>query len=112
MDQNPSEGSGAPLGEIRTIESGLKLLWERTRRAAELIAELRSERRELQAQVGKLDEEVRRLRDELARKEHLVRKLSAEAVDSSARAALVTDGEREDLLAKVRDLLGKLESHL
>ncbi len=113
MDQNSAEGTGPTQGELRSIESGLKALWERTRRAAELIAELRAEKKELQQRLGRLEDETRHLREELARKEHLLKNLASEtAAQGSTRGALVTNGEREALLIKVKELLGKLEAHL
>ncbi len=110
MDQNSADTTGPVHGDFRTIESGLKSIWERARRAAEMIAELRAEKRDLQSQVSHLSDEVRQLRDELLRKEQLLKKLGSEAV--SSRGGQIANGERDALIVRVKELLAKIESHL
>jgi len=100
-------------GDLRTIEASLKGLWERARRAGELITELRGEKRLLVTRLEELERQVAMLQQELARKEQLMRKAVAEAGASAAsRAAVLADGEREALAQKVRELLVKLEAYL
>ena len=110
MDQNPAEATGSAHGDIRSIENGFRSIWERARRAAELITQLREEKRDLQGEVNKLSAELRQLREELGRKEQLLKKISSEP--PPARAGIIANGERDALVTKVKDLLAKLEAHL
>ena len=113
MDQNSPEVGSPASGDLRTIEGSLKGLWERTRRAAELITELRGEKRVLQSRLEELERQVAMLQQELAKKEQLLRKVTAESGASAAsRAALLAEGEREALAQRVKELLVKLAAYL
>lgn len=96
------------------MESALKGLWERVRRAGELIRQLREERQGLLSQVEQLRGDVRQLQEELARKDQMLRKVQAE--QPAARAPqggfALANGEREALVKKVKELLSKLDAYL
>lgn len=113
MDQNSPEVGAPSSGDLRTIEVSLKGLWDRTRRAAELITELRGEKRVLLSRVEELERHVAMLQQELAKKEQLLRKVTAESGTAAAtRATLLANGEREALAQRVKELLAKLEAYL
>lgn len=112
MDRVAVEKEAAPLTD-RSVDSGLKALWERVRRAADLIVSLRQENFQYQQKVEGLEADVKRLQGELLRREQLLRKASAELEQHEARrGAAFANGESEAIAAKIRELLTKLDSYL
>lgn len=103
----------APISDFRTVESGLKALWERVRKAAEVISTLRSDNKALSEKVDQLEAEMRKLQVDVAQKDHLIRKASTEKQSADAHAgAVLANGEREALSQKVKELLAKLDGYL
>jgi chromosome segregation ATPase len=100
-------------GDVRTVESSLKVLWEKARRAAALIGELRAERQTLKTRVEELEHVLQQLQQEMTKKENQLKKLIAEkeAVDPKS-VALFANGEREALAEKVKNLLAKIDAYL
>jgi phosphoglycolate phosphatase-like HAD superfamily hydrolase len=108
VEPHASESGLSPQADARSLEAGLKALWDRARRAAELIGQLREDKRALAARVTALEGEVRALRDEMAKREQ-----AHERDNGEARARAFTNGEEWDALAaKVKELLAKLDSYL
>jgi len=100
-------------GDVRSLESSLKALWERTRRAGDLIAELRGEKKMLLSRVEELESELDQVRRELAKKEQVMKRMATEAAEvSPARGTVFSNGERDSVVAKIKELLVKLESYL
>jgi hypothetical protein len=112
LDQVSTEPNQAAQTDLRTVENGLKVLWDRVKHASEALSILREEKSVLQAKSEQLESELTLLKSELARKEELVRTLTAAQRDSAAQSALVSNGEREVLAARVKELLAKLNSYL
>ncbi len=112
MDQHATE-TGLPLqGDVRSLENSLKALWDRARKTAELIVQLREEKSALTARVAELEQEIQHLRQELHKKES-ARNSGGESTASGPRgSALFANGEREALLGKLKDLLAKLDAYL
>jgi len=98
--------------DSRHVESALKALWEKARRAGELIAQLREENAALRTQVETLREELRRVQEELSAKARALAEAKAAAGVDAQRAALFANGEREALATRVKDLLAKIEAYL
>ena len=106
VDPQAVDESTLPPGDVRSVESNFKALWESARRAGELIAGLRQERQALQAHVARLERELQQLRAEAAQ----ARKQAAEHnVEGGTSFA---GGERDLLAAKVRELIAKLDAYL
>lgn len=99
------------MEQFAHIEESLKVLWGKARQAGEIIAQLREEKQALLSQVALLQQEVAKLRDELAVKEQQLQRASTRAQDMSA-TAIVSNGEREQLAAKVKELLAKIDAYL
>lgn len=99
------------MEQLAHIEESLKVLWEKVRRAGDLISQLREEKQALQAQVTLLQQEVAKLRAELATKEQLLQRATAGAQEMKA-AALISNGERAQLAAKVKELLARIDAYL
>jgi chromosome segregation ATPase len=102
----PSDASG----DVRSVENALKALWERVRRAGDLIQQLREERQGLHTQVEQLRAEVQHLQNELSRKEQMLGSMVPAREGDAARA--FGNGEREVLAKKVKDLLARIDAYL
>ena len=106
VDPQAVDESTLPQGDVRSLESNLKALWESARRAAEIIASLRQERQALLARVAGLEREIQQARAEAAQ----ARRQAAEhAQEGSVNFA---GGERDLLAARVRELIAKLDAYL
>ena len=113
MVHDPTEKHTAIPVEANTIEPGLKALGDKARRLAEAIARLKSENSELRANLSPVQEAVSQLRAELTRKDELITKLNNEKVTASSTPnAFFSNGERQELSAKVKELLERIESYL
>ena len=113
MVHDSADVSVSSPAEGYTIELALKSLWDKVRRAAEVIARLRVENSQLQAAVAQMQRELLQLKEDLIKREQEIRKLSAEKAEiQSARTSGFSNGEREALSARVKELLGKIESYL
>ena len=98
-----------PTGDGRSVESALKTLWERVQGAGNLIQQLREERQALLSQVDQLRAEVQHLQQDLSRKEQLMKTMT---VSQGQSGAVFTNGEREVLARRVKDLLAKIDAYL
>jgi chromosome segregation ATPase len=113
VDENSTDIPSAAPGEPAAVETSLKSLWEKARRAADVIGELRAEKRTLQSRVELLEGELRQLREEIGRRDQQLSKLQSEQAGiDPKRAALFANGEREVLATKVRELLAKIDAYL
>jgi chromosome segregation ATPase len=110
VDQNLAEASHVLQGDTKAIDAWLKGLWDRAKKAAEVISRLREEKAELQTRVSTLEAELLRVKDELQKNEETLRAVSSEP--SGTDHSLLSNGEREQLSAKVKDLLAKLEAYI
>ena len=110
MDQLSTEAAQTMHVDVKTVEVGLKVLWDRVRRASEVIAQLREEKVSLIAKAEQLQTEISMLQGEIARRDELVKTLTAS--QSAPGQALVANGEREVIALRVKELLAKLNSYL
>ena len=111
MDEHPVDISTALAGDARSLENGLKELWARVRRAAELIGRLREEKRTLEVKVGEMENELHRLQQEIAKRDQLIVKMKADQGGAKPSAA-IADGDRDALATRVKELLVKLDAYL
>lgn len=110
--QQPEAVPGFPA-ELKAVESSLKALWERARRTSEVIHGLREEKQELQAKVEQLENELRRLQMDMAKKEQTLREVGATGDEAALKKAVVIgNGERDALATRIKVLLAKLEAYL
>ncbi len=95
------------------VSKALQALWDAARKAADTIEFLRNERTSLSERIKAIEGELAKLKSDLAKSESLVASLKDEKVRSeSARAALQFNGDREVLMAKVKDLLARIDGYL
>lgn len=111
MDRATTDRS-ALLVEERNLEGAIKALWERARRAGEAIATLRDENATLRGRLSELEAELHAVRAELERKNTAISEFRATQAAAEQQAVLVSNGDREALVARVKLLLAKLESYL
>jgi predicted RNase H-like nuclease (RuvC/YqgF family) len=93
--------------ELRSVEAGLRALWESAHHAAETISRLREEKRELQGTVGRLEKEVAVLKSEVA----ALRQKIAEH-GSNGKESAGAGEKNEELLARAREIIAKLDAYL
>ena len=110
MEHNSADTTQVLHADAKAIDAWLKSLWDKVKKAAELISQLREEKAELQARVASLESDLARIRQQLSKDEDLIQTLSAERGD--ARQQVFTNGEREQLSVRVRDLLAKLDPYI
>lgn len=112
VDQRIDDTAQAPA-DAKSVEASLKALWDKTKRAGELIAELRTERTTLQRKLQELEQELGTVRTQLGQREEMIKKLVADASKMAPKEdVLFTDGERQALTTKVKELLAKIEGYL
>ncbi len=114
VEQAPVPTPAMQPADTRAIESALKGLWERVRLAGELVQQLREERQALLSQVEQLRGDVQHLQEELGRKDQLLKKSQAERLQhpSPVDGIPLSNGEREALARKVKELLVKIDAYL
>jgi uncharacterized coiled-coil DUF342 family protein len=110
VENSSGTQTSTAAGDVRSVESALQALWERVRRAGELIRQLREERRALLTQVEQLRTEVQHLQIELAHKDQLLGSIPAAANSNAGK--VFANGEREALAQKVKDLLARIDAYL
>lgn len=101
------------IRDSRALELVFKGLWERVRKVAKALEELREEKKSLQATVRALEEQVSNLRQELGQKEQTLRELKGEQRGVVSRNNIAfTVKEKEALKGRIKELLAKINSHL
>jgi uncharacterized coiled-coil DUF342 family protein len=112
VDNAPVSTSSQQSADVRAVEQALKGLWERVRRAGDIIQQLREERRALLSQVDQLRSDVQHLQEELGRKDQVLRKAQSERATPAGDTASLSNGDREAMARKVKELLQKLDAYL
>ena len=92
--------------ESGLLENGLRVLWEKVKRAGELIGTLREENGTLRARCDQLERELQKLQAEVQKREQTAARAARDA------GTIVSNGEKEALVARVKELLGKIEAYL
>ena len=111
-EQQPANAATVQ-SDVEAVEAALRGLWDRTRKAGELIAEVRGENASLRAQLDGLRKDLEGLRHELVRKDEALARLQAQrAGEEAQRGAALAEADRDVLAARVRDLIAKLDAYL
>lgn len=107
------EKEASPRNELQSLEGGLRVLWEQVRLAGESIVRLRGEKSTLQSRVTELEAQLRASERALAVEREELKKLEAGRIEREAQGnTLFSDGERDALAAKVKDLLARIDAYL
>lgn len=110
MEEDAAESTQLLQGDVKTIEVWLKGLWDRAKKASELIAQLREEKAGLQGKVALLERDLAHVKDELLKHQELVQSLSDERKQDHQTS--LANGEREMLSSRVKELLAKLSDYI
>jgi predicted nucleic acid-binding Zn-ribbon protein len=110
VDQNAADAKPIPQIDVIAMDAWLKNVWDRAKKTAELIARLREEKAELQTRVSEMEQEMAQVRGELARCQEIVRSIPSTPAEGDH--SFLSNGEREQLKAKVMDLLTKLDGYV
>lgn len=101
------------MDQLSSIESQIKLLWEKAQEAGVLIARLREEKKALQTDNEHLEREITKLRSDMLASESQIQKLTAaQSAHEPRSTATISNGEREQLTAKVKELLARIDAYL
>jgi predicted nucleic acid-binding Zn-ribbon protein len=99
--------------EINTLESSLEALWEKARRVSEALVQMRESNGELLKRVEDLESAGEHLKQDLATKERELERLRQDALRLQTNGSnILTKEEKEALKARIKDLIGKINSHL
>lgn len=99
--------------DIKTIETSLEALWDKARRVSELLVQLKETNGVLQRKVEDLEAVEQNLKLELAAKERELERLRQDALRLQSNGSnILTKEEKEALKARIKDLIGKINSHL
>jgi predicted nuclease with TOPRIM domain len=113
MDPADIVTNSPPVATDNKVEVMLQDLWEKVRSAAELIVELRSQRSILEVQAEELQKEVVRLKKQCSEHEDVVKSLSEQLIAAgSVEGKMLSNGERERIAARVKDLLARIDGYL
>jgi predicted RNase H-like nuclease (RuvC/YqgF family) len=99
--------------DIKTIESSLEALWDKARRVSEVLVQFRETNGVLRKKVQDLETVEQNLKQELAAKERELERLRQDALRLQSNGSnILTKEEKEALKARIKDLIGKINSHL
>lgn len=114
MDNQDTEIETTLAHDAKAFEEILKVLWDKVRAAAGLVASMREEKQSLQERLLAVNNQLEALQNELHNKEQEIRKLRADLARSSNHDSAFgfSNEEREILRARIRELIAKINSHL
>jgi septal ring factor EnvC (AmiA/AmiB activator) len=99
--------------DSKTIETSLEALWDKARRVSEVLVQLKETNGVLQRKVEDLESVEQNLKQELAAKERELERLRQDALRLQSNGSnILTKEEKEALKARIKDLIGKINSHL
>ncbi len=99
--------------DIKTIESSLDALWDKARRVSEVLVQLKETNGVLQKRVEDLEAVEHNLKQQLADKDRELERLRQDALRLQSNGSnILTKEEKEALKARIKDLIGKINSHL
>lgn len=99
---------------MENIEQILRTFWEKTRRATELINQLRESNQQLILTNQKMEREIQKSISDLTQKELELKRLKQEHAQIQANAGgdIFTISEKEETKNRIRGLIAKINSHL
>ena len=99
--------------DIKTLENSLEALWDKARRVSEVLVQLKETNGVLQRKVEDFEIVEQNLKQQLVAKERELERLRQEALRLQSNGSnILTKEEKEALKARIKDLIGKINSHL
>ena len=113
MDPTDTTTSSPSVTAGNGVEGMLQGLWEKVRQAGELITELRSQKSMLGVRVEELQRDIEHLKKKGAEQEEVVKSLSQQlSTAESVEGKMFSNGEREKIAERVKELLVRIEGYL
>ncbi len=113
VNQHSAEADALLNSDSPAVRAGLQRLWDAARRAAEKIGSLQAENVSLKEKLSAVEAELADVREDLRKKEELIRKTLERPLPPAAKETGVhVNGDREALARQVQALLDKLDSYL
>ena len=104
--------SGSPADE-QQVARLLQGVWDRVHQAGELIKELRTQRSDLVRRLEALESEISRMKGDLANRNEIIKTLTEQQTAAeTAQGKGFTNGERDAIAARVKELLARIDSYL
>ena len=101
------------IRDSKGLEGFFKTLWDRVRKAAELIEHLKGENRGLCSQNAQLEQQVASLKAELMAKQETLREVNEQHQEVLSHSNnLFTEEEKEAVKSRIRELIARINSHL
>lgn len=100
--------------EQRELENEINGLWEKIKKASELIFLLREENQQLKEKNSELENKLKELTEKLTSKEQELGKIKSEyaRIVNTAVGDSFTPQEKEALRKRITELIAKINSHL
>lgn len=103
----------ANLRDSKGLEGTFRTLWDRVRKAAELIEHLKAENRSLCSKNAQLEQQLADLKAELGEKDEALRVVTEHHQEALSHSDnLFSESEKEAVKSRIRELIGKINSHL
>jgi len=113
LEQNADHTQTESGAEEQQLSRILQGLWDKVRRSGELITELRSQNSDLGQRASVLEREISRVKAQLSARYEAVRSLTDQLkAAGDSNNGVVLNGERDSLVAKVRELLARIDGYL
>lgn len=114
MDYQQAGTDAKVIIEKKEIEAEIKTLWEKIRKASEVIFMLRDENQQLKAEYSKLQQKYDELNHNIMAKEQELVRVRTEysKLASSTGEDTFSSTEKEALKNRITDLIAKINSHL
>ena len=114
--KDPNTETDLPTPEER-LEELFQNLWDKVREAGETIASLRSEREDLRQKLNRAETDLHLAQKELAgqKKELVDRETRIHTIEQEAarnKGKILSNGEKEALVARAKELLARIEGYL
>jgi len=103
----------ANLKDSKGLEGAFRTLWDRVRKAAELIEHLKAENSALRSKTTQLEQRVADLKTELGEKVEALRVVTEHQQEVLSHGNnLFSESEKEAVKSRIRELIGRINSHL
>ena len=113
MAEQQAEVEVSTIRDSKGLEGVFQTLWDRVRKAAELIDCLKEENRTLHGNSTRLEEQVAKLRRELIEKEETLRKMEEQHLQVlSHNNNLFSEEEKQALKSRIKELLTRINTHI
>jgi DNA repair exonuclease SbcCD ATPase subunit len=101
------------IRDSKGLEGIFRTLWDRVRKAAELIEHLKDENRALCSQNAQLEQQVASLKTELKEKQETLREINEQHQEVLSHSNnLYSEEEKEAVKSRIRELIARINSHL